>query len=278
VTTKSSTTQFQLSGSTVPKQYTIAGPISILDQGSLGSCVSNAFALCLYLVTNNTLSLSRLYLYFNGRAVSGSPLQEDTGLSVRDGAKSISTYGICQESVYPYDITNYDMLPSFTTYKKANLLPNFSYYFINNNIIPSVKNILVTTKTPIIFGLQVYSSFMSASVAESGIVPLPKVDKETLEGGHCMCIIGYNDKTQTMTCVNSWGSNWGSKGLCFIPYAYISDPTLCSDFCVIRLTNPTPQNSISNKQIYAKALDSMASKLTSTPPNKKINTKLAFLY
>ena len=36
--------------------------------------------------------------------------------------------------------------------------------------------------------------------------------------------------------MNSWGSEgWGCAGFCWIPYKYILDPNLASDFWVVRV-------------------------------------------
>ncbi len=38
---------------------------------------------------------------------------------------------------------------------------------------------------------------------------------------------------------NSWGEVWGDKGYFYLPYAYLTNPLLCSDaWCVGAVTNP----------------------------------------
>ena len=77
----------------------------------------------------------------------------------------------------------------------------------------------------------VYSSLLTATVSSTGVVPMPNTKTETFKGGHCACIVGYNDTTQMFTCANSWGTSWGNKGYFTIPYAYIINPSLAGDFC-----------------------------------------------
>ena len=57
-------------------------------------------------------------------------------------------------------------------------------------------------KLSIIFGISVYDSFYDADT--TGIVPMPDITNETLQGGNCILVVGYNNATQRFTCVNSW--------------------------------------------------------------------------
>jgi len=63
---------------------------------------------------------------------------------------------------------------------------------------------------------------------------MPDTSNETLEGSHCMTMIGYNNNTQQFICANSWGKSWGNKGYCYIPYNYLLNPNLASDFCFVQ--------------------------------------------
>ena len=213
-----------------PNSFTVSNLPTILDQGNLGTCVTNAFSFCVSSQTKNNILLSRLFLYAVCRSIDFIPLNQDDGTTIRSACKAITTYGACKESVYPYNISQFSNLPPLNVFNNCKNFRKFTYLFISQNIT-SIKNCLSTYNCPIIFGFLVYSSFLKSNVATTGVVPLPNKKTETLEGGHCMCIVGYNDSTKMFTCANSWGTNWGKKGYCYIPYDYLLDPKLASDFC-----------------------------------------------
>jgi len=45
--------------------------------------------------------------------------------------------------------------------------------------------------------------------------------------------VRYDDATQPFIVMHSWGSDWGDKGYCAIPYAYLADNDLADDFWTI---------------------------------------------
>jgi C1A family cysteine protease len=212
-----------------PITFTISSLPPIINQGNLGDCVANAFYYCLSKQTNNRILLSRLFLYANCRCIDFTPLNIDSGTTIKTTCKALINYGTCQETVYPYNINNYQQLPPLNAYISSKRFKSFTYNLINQDI-HSIKNYLYNYKLPIIFGFIVYSSFISNDVANSGNVPYPKINSENKEGGHCMTIVGYNDITQQFVCANSWGTSWGDKGYCYIPYDYLLNPSLASDF------------------------------------------------
>ena len=210
--------------------FTISNLPKILDQGNLGNCVANAFCYCLMHQTKNNILLSRLFLYANSRCLDFTPLNNDNGTTIRTSCAALKKYGTCKESVYPYIINKYSELPSLAAYSNSKQFKKFTYNFISQDLI-SLKSNLNFYKTPIIFGFLVYSSFMTEAVAKTGVVPMPNKSSDSVEGGHCVCLVGYNDNTQMFTCANSWGASWGNKGYFYLPYKYVTDSSLASDFC-----------------------------------------------
>jgi C1A family cysteine protease len=179
--------------------------------------------------------ISRLFHYYCGRLLSGLSNLEDTGLDIRSACNIVKKIGACRENVWPYNTNNFDIMPSLATYQSTKLFRTYTYTFIvptgQRTTVDNIKSFMTTNNSPVLFGLMVYSSFMTNQVANTGVIPLPNTTNEPLEGGHCMLIVGYNDSTKMVKCVNSWGTGWGARGFCYIPYAYINNANLCSDFC-----------------------------------------------
>jgi len=218
--------------SKLPSQFSLQNRIGIiLDQGEIGSCVSNAFALCLQMLTNKHVRMSRLFHYYCGRAIQGESSTVDTGLDIRMAANIIRKFGACAEQNWPYVTANYSKLPPLNVFKASKLFKKYYYTFLDQNL-NSLKTCLSISSSPILFGFNVYDSFLNST---KGVIPMPNVETEEFQGGHCMLIVGYNDTTQRFTCANSWGSSWGDRGLCYMPYAYLLDSTLSSDFCQLNI-------------------------------------------
>ncbi len=86
---------------------------------------------------------------------------------------------------------------------------------------------------PFVFGFTVYESFESQQVARTGIVPMPG-RAERVVGGHAVVGVGYHGAEKRFIVRNSWGTGWGMKGYCTMPYDYLANPNLAEDFWTIR--------------------------------------------
>jgi C1A family cysteine protease len=78
---------------------------------------------------------------------------------------------------------------------------------------------------------------MSPEVAQTGKVPLPPRG-EQLIGGHAVLAVGYDDAEQSFIVRNSWGTSWGIKGYCMMPYGYLTDSQLARDFWAVYTVEP----------------------------------------
>jgi len=58
---------------------------------------------------------------------------------------------------------------------------------------------------------------------------------ESVVGGHAVVIVGYDTATQRFIIRNSWGVSWGQSGYFTIPFEYVLNAGLASDFWSIRL-------------------------------------------
>ena len=85
---------------------------------------------------------------------------------------------------------------------------------------------------PFVFGFAVYQSFETEEVAKTGIMVMPKENDKML-GGHAIMAVGYDSEKEVFIIRNSWGVEWGDKGYFNMPYSYITNKDLCSDFWVV---------------------------------------------
>ena len=49
-----------------------------------------------------------------------------------------------------------------------------------------------------------------------------------------MLAVGYDDAAQRFLVRNSWGNGWGQAGSSTMPYAYLTERNLSSDFWTLR--------------------------------------------
>lgn len=205
----------------------------IYDQGQLGSCVANmAAGMFRYVLQRNNqpdFNPSRLFEYYNARADKS----QDTGTSIREGMKALNKFGLCAESSWPYDIRKFTLEPPAEAFKEGELHQSIIY----ERIFPVTKQAIkdaIYNGYPVGYGMILYESFMSDSVAMSGMVPIPKRCREHEIGGHAKWIIDYDERG--VLEVNSWGEKWGYLGFCVVPWEYILNEKLCTDFWVLKLT------------------------------------------
>ena len=172
---------------------------------------------------------SRLFIYYNEREMEGT-VSIDAGAEIRSGIKSTSKQGYVDEKLWPFDPNNVTVKPSDNVYQEATktLIKQYSRVPV---VLHNIQNVL-QHGIPVVFGMSIYQSFESDSVAQSGVVPMPSLS-ERMIGGHAMLIVGYNETHFIVR--NSWGPGWGEQGYCYIPIEYITNTNLADDFWAVFL-------------------------------------------
>ena len=91
-------------------------------------------------------------------------------------------------------------------YEEGTISRISSYYRVktDNDIKTALK-----LKYPVVIGVEWYSDIKVIN----GVLT---TNKQGSKGGHCMLLYGWNE--QGWKVQNSWGSSWGNKGTCIIPY------------------------------------------------------------
>jgi len=212
---------------------------AVYDQGQLGSCTANAIGGAVeYARIKQKLSVfvpSRLFIYYQERVMEGT-VSQDAGAEIRDGIKAVHKAGAPDEKLWPYKISKFATKPSATAYAAAlkNLVSSYARVDTASGVtIAAIKGALAS-KYPVVFGFTVYESFESDIVAETGTVPMPSKGEQVL-GGHAVLAVGYNDSKKRLLVRNSWGTGWGMAGYFTMPYAYVTDSNLASDFWTVKL-------------------------------------------
>lgn len=213
---------------TIPSKVDLRSKFdAVYDQGQLGSCTGNA--LSSHIFFNKGFDASRLFIYYNERLIENT-VNIDAGAMIRDGIKALAIYGAPDETLWPYVISKFKTKPDASVYNaaRANLIK--SYHRI---ITLDDMRACLAEGYPFVTGFSVYESFESATVASTGVVPMPK-KTEAMLGGHAVLVVGYDNRSKRFICRNSWGSGWGQAGYFTIPYAYLSNPNLANDMWSIR--------------------------------------------
>lgn len=206
----------------------------VYNQGQLGSCTGNGIAGAIEFdqrkLGKKAFTPSRLFIYYNERVMEGT-VNQDSGAQVRDGIKSVATIGAPPETDWPYDIQKFTEQPPAAAYNDAKQDLVLSYARVTQ-MLTQMQGCLADGY-PFVFGFTVYESFEGEAVAKTGVVPMPAAGEKVV-GGHCVAAVGYDDAKRSFIIRNSWGTSWGIKGYCLMPYEYLLRPNLADDFWTIR--------------------------------------------
>jgi C1A family cysteine protease len=224
----------------------------VYNQGQIGSCTANAIAAAIQFdrlrnKQSPDFVPSRLFIYYNERFMEHD-VQADRGAQIRDGIKSVGKVGVCPETEWTYDDTpaTSDGGPWPPGAKPAQQPPKKCYIDAAEYKVVSYQRLVqnlsqlqgcLAQGLPFVFGITVYSSFFEGygtpQEQQRVITPLPGASDDVV-GGHAILCVGYDNAKMLFTCRNSWGTGEGDKGYFYMPYSYVTNSSLASDFWVIQ--------------------------------------------
>ena len=198
---------------------------AVRDQGDEGTCVAFASVVGVkeYQDTKEyrkSIELSPRYLYSLCKANDGIP--DEDGTYPRVAMKMLLKHGVSPESYWPYQPHQKD------TYKPGADEAAKTYTikaYARLGSVPEMKRSLVVNG-PFLAGVKVFASWFTNRVSKTGVIPLPKA-RDGLQGGHAICVMGYDDAKKIFKFKNSWSQGWGGRGYGYIKYEYIQ--RYCSD-------------------------------------------------
>lgn len=202
------------------------GPV--FNQDKLGSCTANAIAGAYSYRYNleygtsagseDEFVPSRLFIYYNERNMEGTT-KTDSGAQIKDGIASVSTNGVCPESMWPYDETKFAERPSDECYTEAKSSHRAIKRHRVMKTLDSLKGCLETGRV-FVFGFVVFESFEDQYKWRDNVMPMPEENEKVL-GGHAVLCVGYDDFKGCFKVRNSWGSEWGDEGNFYMPYEFM---------------------------------------------------------
>lgn len=207
----------------------------IEDQADIGSCVANSSTTAIeYLykqLGKKQPELSRLFVYYFARLLDGTDPNEDSGTYIRTAMKSLATYGVCTENIWPYDTAKYNVKPDAKS-QADGLIRQILRYYRTPTLIHTKMSL--SAGYPVVFGFSVPETLFLEETSETGIVQFPTKDT-AMVGGHAVLAVGYDERKQLLKFQNSWGNTWGDKGYGYLPYKFVTDG-LADDFWTVRQT------------------------------------------
>jgi C1A family cysteine protease len=190
----------------------------IRNQLTCGSCV--AFGSCAAVegtlrvqVSDATLDvdLSEAHLFYciarsQGRRCSGA---QTGGWWPEAALDAIRDEGVVDEACYPYtpgDQDCTDLCGDATS--RLTRIASWSVL----STLDEMKGWLAE-RGPVVGTMKVYEDF--ARFCRGGIY---RYVAGNFGGGHCVCLVGYDDQTACWVGKNSWGTDWGESGFFRIAY------------------------------------------------------------
>lgn len=186
----------------------------VKDQSSCGSCVAFGTAGALEGTVrvrrndpNYAADLSEAHLFYCYAGSQGRNC--GNGWWVPPALDSCKT-GVVDEACFPY--TAGDQACKLCSDWAQRLTKVIGWHEVKS--AADMKTWL-STKGPLITCFSVYNDFFSY---KSGVY---RYVSGNLAGGHCVCVVGYNETDQCWICKNSWGTGWGEAGFFRIAYGQV---------------------------------------------------------
>lgn len=206
------------SGNTLlPSSYKTQTTVSVLNQGSVACCVACALASCRYIQEELQEGVASK---FSVNYIYGNRLPTDSqneGMIPRQALKTILDYGDCHWS----DFSGYSVYETAKAMYAENkvLYDDLAYpYKINSYYrLYSVNEI----KTAVYeLGCVVISYDLTANFRHPNAEGYVEYDDtQEIAGKHMVTIIGWTEDEHWIV-LNSWGTDYGDKGYCYISFDY----------------------------------------------------------
>lgn len=228
--------------SILPNYHTGALPVSsilnmppIQDQKKQGSCIgfSAGYAVMSYYI-NRSLNgnYSTIHTASPKFLYNLSKLGSDCGSgSIYPRALAVlKDKGICTWSEMPYNDVECSTQPNSIQLSSASKykIKSWTYIMLSNT---DMMKRLIYSGYPLMVGITVYDNLFSYKGGVYNSISGKK------QGGHAVCIIGYNESTRAFKVQNSWSSAWGESGSFWVSYDFLAQQLAMEKWCYVAVPN-----------------------------------------
>jgi len=186
------------------------------DQGDCGSCVAfgtvAAFEANVQIARGNPqppADLSEADLWFCWGPAHGAGACPGGGWWP-DSSFPGCVPGIVDAACFPYTAANQSCNRCSSAASRLTKITNWH----SVSAVTDMKTWLAT-HGPVTTCFTVYDDFYNYT---SGVYSPVNSPTNQVVGGHCICVVGYNDADSCWICKNSWGTGWGENGFFQIAY------------------------------------------------------------
>ena len=178
------------------------------DQGQTNSCVGHAVSGALEMLGKGSEQWSRLSIYYWARWYSKTT-DEDSGCYIRDALKGVNRFRVNYESAWPFVFKR--------MFTEPTLYVNGEHMHIVFNALATeqdIKQALATGK-PVVLAFRVPEQ-MGSGTGSGYILHTPEAMTDNY---HAVLVYGYN--LRGLMIKNSYGKNWGWRGLGVLDWAFV---------------------------------------------------------
>lgn len=187
------------------------------QQGQLGSCTANAivgaFEFTQRKATGRAQDLSRLFVYYNARMMTGAE-RHDAGATIGHGMAALLAFGAPPEAEWPYDVSAMATRPTEAAYEQARHNVPAEYARVDG--VEHLRAALARNH-PVVFASNIPERCYDEAYT-TGVVPMPTSTEmsqfNSRDGTHAMLLVGYDLGAKVYHVRNSWGDGFGDRGYC----------------------------------------------------------------
>jgi C1A family cysteine protease len=136
-------------------------------------------------------------------------------------AESVKRFGVCRESMFPFDESKLFIPPPILADRESYLNKVEGHFRIASTGSDRVDDIIANlqVQNPVVFGTEVGQDWFDYNSKSD-----PLGVCQSSKGRHAMCIVGWVGGLFIVE--NSWGNTWGNNGFAFVkPELFMSPAT-----------------------------------------------------